>query len=259
MELKTIIYEKEGPIACITFNRPQVLNALNYELLDELGQVIDAISQDDEIRCVIVSGGPKCFAAGADISMLTELDSSEGELFVEKAHLPMDKLANLNKPVIAAIAGLALGGGCEVAMACDIRIAAEGSKLGLPECNLGLFPGGGGTQRLTRLVGNGWAKDMILTGDPIDAQTALNIGLVTRVVPADKLMDEARKLAAKLAAKAPITAGVTKQCLNVAMSSDLATGLKFEKKSFAQIVYTDDFREGTKAFLEKRKPEFKGR
>lgn len=258
MELKTMILEKEGPIAVLTFNRPQVFNAINYEVLTEMEQVLDEISGDPSIRCVIVTGGPQFFAAGADITMLTELNPGEGEIFAEKAHRPMDKLANLNKPVIAALAGLALGGGCEVALACDIRIAAEGTKIGLPECNLGIFPGGGGTQRLSRLLGLAWAKDMILTGEPVDAETALRIGLVTRVVPAENLMEEAKKLAFKLAAKAPFTAYVTKQCLNMSVSTDLAAGLQFEKKAFGQVIFTDDPREGTRAFIEKRKPNFKG-
>lgn len=258
MELQTILYEKESGVATITFNRPEVFNAINLDTFDELAYLADQIEQDDSVKCVIITGGPKSFAAGADISMISRLKPHEGEKFVVKVHNVVDKLANLNKPVIAAIAGLALGGGCEIALACDIRIAAEGSKIGLPESNIGIFPGAGGTQRLLRVVGIGWAKEMILTGDPVNIDTALRIGLVTRVVPADKLMDEAKKLANKLAAKAPITARATKQCLNVGMSTDLASGLLFERKAFAQIMYTEDSREGTRAFLEKRKPDFKG-
>lgn len=259
MEIKTLLFEKEEGIATITFNRPEVFNAINFDTLAELGYLADQISQDDSIRCVIITGGPKFFAAGADITMLSELKPGEGESFADKAHSPLDKLANLNKPVIAAIAGLALGGGCEIALACDFRIAAEGTKMGLPECNLGVFPGGGGTQRLSRVVGIGWAKEMILTGEPVDSDTALKIGLVTRVVPVDKLMDEAKKLAKKLTTKAPITARVTKQCLNVSISTDLSTGMEYEKKAFAQIIFTEDSKEGTKAFIEKRKPVFNGR
>lgn len=258
MKLKTMLYEIEDRVALIVLNRPEVFNAINYEVLDELSYVIDQIRRNDSVRAVIITGGPKCFAAGADINMLTTLEAGAGEWFVDKAHASMDKIANLNKPTIAAIAGMALGGGCELALACDIRIAAEGAKIGLPESNLGIFPGAGGTQRLTRVVGIGWAKDIILTGEPVNTETALRIGLVTRVVSAEKLIDEAKKLANKLAAKAPVTARVTKQCLNVSASTDLATGLQFEKKCFAQIMYTDDPREGTRAFIEKRKPDFKG-
>lgn len=259
MKLKTMSYEVEDRVAVIVLNRPEVFNAINYDLLDELGYVIDQISENDSVRAVIITGGAKCFAAGADINMLATLEARAGDRFVDKAHIPMDKIANLNKPIIAAIAGMALGGGCELALACDIRIAAEGAKIGLPESNLGIFPGAGGTQRLTRIVGLGWAKDMILTGEPVDAETALKIGLVTRVVSAEKLMAEAKQLANKLAAKAPITAYVTKQCLNVSAGTDLATGLQFEKKCFAQIMFTEDPREGIRAFIEKRKPDFKGR
>ncbi|NLN87508.1 MAG: enoyl-CoA hydratase/isomerase family protein, partial [Syntrophomonadaceae bacterium] len=181
------------------------------------------------------------------------------EAFIAKAHETMDKIAHFSKPVIAAISGLALGGGCETALACDIRIAAEGTIFGVPESNLALFPAGGGTQRLPRVVGIGWATQMILTGDPIDCETALKIGLVTKIVPGDKLMEEAKRIAARLAGKAPITARVTKQCLINAISTDLTAGLLFEQKAFSYIFATEDQREGLAAFLEKRKPSFKGK
>lgn len=259
MELTTLLYKKESGIATITFNRPKSLNALSLKTWNELAYLAEEIENDDSVKCVIVTGGNKFFAAGGDIGEMNALKPVEGELFINKVHYAVDKLANLNKPVIAAIAGIALGGGCEVALACDIRIIAEGAKIGLPEINLGIFPGGGGTQRLMQTVGIGWAKDMILTGEPIDSEAAFRIGLVTRVVPPDQLMGEAVKLAKKLAEKAPITIRATKQCLNISMNTDLVSGLQFEKKAFCQVMFTEDAKEGTGAFMEKRKPDFKGR
>lgn len=257
--MQTLIYEKEGPIGIVTFNRPKVLNALNGEMMSEIIDLLYQIEHDDSVRCVILTGGPKAFIAGGDIAYMSELDTVGSEAFIAKAHETMDKIAHFSKPVIAAISGLALGGGCETALACDIRIAAEGTIFGVPESNLALFPAGGGTQRLPRVVGIGWATQMILTGDPIDCETALKIGLVTKIVPGDKLMEEAKRIAARLAGKAPITARVTKQCLINAISTDLTAGLLFEQKAFSYIFATEDQREGLAAFLEKRKPSFKGK
>lgn len=259
MDMQTLIYEKKGPIGIVTFNRPKVLNAINGEMMSELIDLLDQIENDDSVQCVILTGGPKAFIAGADIAYMSGLDTVGSEIFIVKAHEMMNRIASFSKPVIAAIAGLALGGGCETALACDIRIAAEGAIFGVPESNLGLFPGGGGTQRLPRVVGIGWATQMILTGDPIDSETALRIGLVTKVVPGDKLMEEAEKIATRLAGKAPITTRVTKQCLRNAISTDLTAGLLYEQKAFSYIFATEDRKEGLAAFLEKRKPSFKGR
>ncbi|HHV76369.1 MAG TPA: enoyl-CoA hydratase/isomerase family protein [Syntrophothermus lipocalidus] len=259
MELKTMLYEKESGIGIITFNRPKVLNAISPDTLDELIYLMSEIESDDEVKCVIITGGSRAFAAGADIAYMAKVDPVECERVMAKFHQAFNSVADLSKPVIAAIAGLAFGGGCELALACDIRIAAEGTKLGFPEVNLGIFPAAGGTQRLTRLVGIGWAKDMIMTGDPIDAETAFKIGLVTRVVKPEDLMDEAKKLAMKLAAKAPITTRVAKQCLNNSISTDLSSGLAFEQKAVAFLFSTEDAKEGLNAFIEKRKANFKGR
>jgi len=259
MDMQTLIYEKEGPIGIVTFNRPKVLNALNGEMMSEIIDLLYQIEHDDSVRCVILTGGPKAFIAGGDIAYMSELDTVGSETFIAKAHETMNKIAHFSKPVIAAISGLALGGGCETALACDIRIAAERTIFGVPESNLALFPAGGGTQRLPRVVGIGWATQMILTGDPIDCETALKIGLVTKVVPGDKLMEEAKKIATRLAGKAPITARVTKQCLLNAISTDLTAGLLFEQKAFSYIFATEDQKEGLAAFLEKRKPSFKGK
>lgn len=259
MEFNTLLYEKENGIGIITLNRPKAFNALNDEIMRELGQLLDAIAADDEVKAVILTGGNKAFAAGGDIAYMLNADPLKAEAFIALCHKTIDKIENLDKPVIAAIAGLALGGGCELAMGCDIRIAAEGTKFGQPEINLGIMPGAGGTQRLARLVGPGWAKHLILTGDPIDAAAALRIGLVTKVVPVESLMDEARKLAAKLAAKGPIAMRMAKKCINYGANVDLPSGLVFEQKTWAFLFATEDQKEGMQAFLDKRKPDFRGK
>ena len=230
MEFKTLLYAKENGIGTITLNRPKAFNALNDELMAELGQLVDAIAADDEVKAVIITGGQKAFAAGGDIGYMLKADTLQAEAFIDLCHATIDKIADLDKPVVAAIAGLALGGGCELAMGCDIRIAAEGTRFGQPEINLGIMPGAGGTQRLARLVGPGWAKQLIFTGDPIDAETALRIGLVTKVVPAENLMEEAQKLAGKLASKGPIAMRMAKKCINYGENVDLPSGLLFEQK-----------------------------
>lgn len=259
VELINLLYEKENDIGIITLNRPRVSNALNYDLLRELNQLIDAIAADDKVKAIVVTGGNKVFAAGADIAYMSDKEPFEAEAFAAMNHDTFNKLANLDKPVIAAIAGLALGGGCELALACDIRVASEVCKIGLPEINLGIMPGGGGTQRLSRLVGESWAKQLILTGEPIDADTALFIGLVTKVVPAEFLMEEARKLAAKLASKAPVAIRMAKKSINYGGGVDLASGLLFEQKICSLLFATEDQKEGMKAFLEKRRPVFQGK
>lgn len=258
MEFKTLMYDKQNDIGIITFNRPQFSNAINDIMIKELIQILEEIDCDDEVKCLIMTGGSRAFIGGGDVRVMADADPVTAEGLCTESHVMMNKIANLSKPVIAAIAGFALGGGCELALACDIRMAAEGSILGFPETNLGIFPGGGGTQRLPRIVGIGWATQMILTGKPIDCDTALKIGLITSVVPVDRLMEEALSLASTLAAKAPITSRITKQCLNTAISTDLASGLLYEQKAFPFLFATQDQKEGMRAFLEKRKPIFKG-
>lgn len=259
MDLKATIYEKGDGIGVITINRPKAFNALNSDVLDDIYTIINSIEFDDEVRCVIITGGPKAFAAGADIGFMAKANLLEIDQYILKFQRAYDSITNLTKPVIAAVGGMALGGGCELALACDIRIAVEGSKLGVPETNLGLIPGAGGTQRLARVVGIGWAKHMAMTGDPVDADTAFRIGLITQVVKPEELMDAAKKLARKLAAKAPITNKVVKQCLNTSISTDLNAGMAFERRSFNFVISTEDAKEGLNAFIEKRKPDFKGR
>lgn len=259
MELKTLLYEKDAGIGIVTLNRPKSLNALNDELIRELSIVMDAIRMDDEVQAVIITGGERAFAAGGDIAFMANADSLQAEEFVEAIRVAFDKIDHLDKPVIAAISGLALGGGSELALTCDVRIAAEGASIGQPEINLGIIPGAGGTQRLTRIVGPGWAKYLVMTGLSIDTDTALKIGLITAVVPKEQLMDEAKKIARIMAAKSPLAMKAAKRCFNVGMNIDLPSALTYEIKTWASLFSTEDQKEGMKAFLEKRRPVYKGR
>ncbi len=259
MDLQTVLYEKGDGIATITLNRPRVMNAINDELLREISALMDEIARDDEIRAVILTGGPKVFAAGADIAFMSSAGALQAESFMSLCHETINKIDNLDKPVVAAIAGLALGGGCELALSCDIRIAAEGSKIGLPEINLGLYPGGGGTQRMTRLVGPGWTRQMLMTGKPVDAVQALSIGLITSMVPAERLMAAARDMAGDLAAKSVLAMRMMKKSIKFGENVDLPSGCLFEQKLWALLMSSEDAHEGMKAFMEKRQPVYKGR
>lgn len=259
MEFQNIVYEKEAGISIINLNRPKAMNALSGELVTELAALVDAIAADPDVRAVILTGGERVFAAGGDIVLMSTADPLGAEKYATLVGEALWKLEKLEVPVIAAISGMALGGGCELALACDIRIAAEGTIFALPEINLGIMPGAGGTQRLTRVVGLGWAKYLVLTGKNIDAETALKIGLVTQVVPKESLMGEARKLTEGLAAKSPISMKSAKACVDYGLNADLASGLSFERKNMALLFATEDQKEGMKAFLEKRKPHFKGK
>ena len=259
MEFNTLLFVKEDGIAIITLNRPKTYNAINEELIAELDQAMDAIIADAEIKAVIITGGTRVFAAGADIQAMSTMGTMQAERFVENCKTTFDKIYRLDRPVIAAIGGLALGGGCELAMVCDIRIASAGSQFGQPEINLGIIPGGGGTQRLTRIVGSGWARYLLMTGKNIDADTALRIGLVNAVVPKEQLMEEARKIAVGLASKAPLAMKAIKDCVNYGEDVDLNSGLKYELKTWAGLFSTEDQTEGMTAFLEKRQPEYKGK
>lgn len=259
MELQNVLYEKQAGIYTVTLNRPQAMNALNNEMVAELTMVMDEIAADPEAGAVIITGGKRVFAAGGDIVFMSEADPQAAEQYatlVGKAFLSIEKL---NLPVIAAINGMALGGGCELALACDMRIAAEKAIFSLPEINLGIIPGAGGTQRLTRIVGPGWAKYLVMTGQSIDAETAFKIGLVTQIVPKESLMEEARKLALLLASKSPVALKAAKAAVNYGIDVDLASGLAFELKNMAFLFSTEDQKEGMKAFLEKRQAQFKGK
>lgn len=259
MEWKKLLYEKEDNVAIVTLNRPEVYNAMDEEIMRELNQVINEIAIDSEVRALILTGGSGVFCAGADIELAQNADPIKAMEFTALCNEAVNKMANLNIPVVAAIAKMAFGGGCELALACDIRIAAIGTKIGLPEVNLGIIPGTGGTQRMTRLVGEGWAKQLILSGEPVDTETALSIGLITKVVPAGSLMDEAKRMAAKMAAKPPIALRMAKKCINYSGDVDLASGLEFEQRSCSILFSTEDQKEGMRAFLEKRKPVYQGK
>ena len=257
---ENILFDAADGVATITINRPKVLNALNGQTLDELRQALLSIRHDDTVRCVIVTGsGEKSFIAGADINELAVQTPVSGREHAMSGQHILDLIENLGKPVIAAINGFALGGGCELAMACTIRIASETARLGQPEINLGIIPGYAGTQRLARLVGRGRALELLLTGDHILAPEAHRLGLVNRVVPAAELMTEARKLAASLAAKAPVAVRYILDAVNKGLDMSFADAQVFEATLFGLVSSTDDMREGTRAFLDKRKAEFKGK
>jgi enoyl-CoA hydratase len=255
-----LLLERDGAIATVTINRPRVLNALSAQTFDELRAAVLALQRDDEVRAVIVTGaGDKSFAAGADVKELSQQAPAAGREHVRRAQQVLDLIEQLGKPVIAAINGYCLGGGCELAMACTVRIAAETARLGQPEINLGLMPGYAGTQRLSRLIGRGRALELLLTGEPVTAAEALRLGLVNRVVPPAELLAAARTLAATFAAKPPIAVRYILDAVHAGLSMPFAEAEAHEAALFGLVTSTDDMREGTRAFLEKRKPEFKGR
>jgi enoyl-CoA hydratase len=259
MAFDNLLIERDEATAIVTINRPKVLNALNTQTLDELRRAILELKQDEGVRVVILTGaGEKSFVAGADINELAVQTPTSGREHALAGQHVLDLIENMGKPVIAAINGYALGGGCELAMACTIRIAADTAKLGQPEINLGIIPGYGGSQRLPRLVGKGRALELLLGGEQISAQEAHRIGLVNRVVPAGELMAEAKKLAATLAAKAPIAVRYILEAVHQGLEMPLAQAQNVEATLFGLLASTDDMREGTAAFLEKRKPAFKG-
>jgi enoyl-CoA hydratase len=257
---ETILIEVEGPVAVVTLNRPSVLNALNAQLLGELSSALTQLERDDAVRAIVVTGaGTKAFAAGADIGELNALANAvEGAEKARTGQALTLQIERLKKPVIMAVNGFALGGGCELAMAGDIRIASENARFGQPEVNLGLIPGYGGSQRTTRLLGKGMAMFLCLSGDMIDAQTALRIGLVERVVPQDELLPAAKKLAGTIAQKAPLAIEACKRAINGGAHLPIADALELEALEFGTLVNTKDFKEGTGAFLEKRKPDWSG-
>lgn len=258
--LENISVERDGAVATVTIDRPKVLNALNAQTLDELRRAMLAFKYDAGVRVVIVTGrGEKSFIAGADINELAVQTPTGGRELAMRGQHVLDLIENMGKPVIAAINGYALGGGCELAMACTIRIAADSAKLGQPEINLGIIPGYAGTQRLARLIGRGRALELLLTGDQISAAEAYRLGLVNRVAAPAELMAEARKLAQALAAKAPIAMRYIIDAVNRGLQMPLADAQAYEATLFGLVAATEDMREGTKAFLEKRQAEFRGR
>jgi enoyl-CoA hydratase len=257
MSYQNIIVETKGRVGIIRLNRPQALNALNRALVAELFQAIDAYEADDKIGCMLLTGNDKAFAAGADIKEM--VDKTFIEAYLGNFCADWDRAARTRKPIVAAVAGFALGGGCELAMQCDLIIAADSAKFGQPEIKIGVIPGIGGTQRLTRAVGKAKAMDMILTGRMMDAAEAERCGLVARVVPAANLMDEAMKVADTIAGMSLPSVLAGKEAVNRAFESGLSEGVVFERRIFHSLFATVDQKEGMKAFIEKRKPDWKNK
>ena len=256
----TLLIEKTGSIALITLNRPDVLNALNRQAITDLTAAMEALRADDAIRGIILTGsGDRAFAAGSDIHELSQLTVSEAKAMARQGQALMDLIENLGRPVIAALNGYAIGGGCELALACTMRIAAEHARLSQPEVRLGLIPGFGGTQRLPRLIGKGRALQMILSGDMTDAQEACRIGLVDEIVPKDRLIDRAEAILLTIESNAPLAVRFALEAVNTGMEMTQAQGLQLEAALFALAATTADVKEGTAAFLERRKPRFTGR
>jgi len=257
---QTLLYEKKDGIGIVTLNRPEALNALNSTVYTELYSLFEDIENDAEVRAVVLTGsGGKAFAAGSDVAEMQHMDPIAAQKFMTTIRKASDCIYNLTKPTIAAVNGYALGGGCELAMCCDLRIASEKARFGQPEINLGLIPGASGTQRLPRLIGVAKAKEMIYLGDMIDAATALSLGLVNKVVPPDKLMEEAMTWAAKLAGKSSPVLAMAKMAINTGIDTDINSGLNMEARCDALCFATEDQKEGMKAFLEKRKAVFKNK
>ena len=259
MQFDTLIYEKQDSVLTITLNRPTKKNALSKRLLEELRAAISEADDDGEVRALIITGAGDSFSAGADVSDVDLSSPVATKGFLEGFQDILNELEELGKPTIAAINGLALGGGCELALVCDIRIASRRATIGLSEIKLGLVPGGGGTQRLPRIVGMGKALEMLYSGEPLDAEEAYRMGLINRVVDPDKLMDEARMLASSFANKAPLALRTAKEAAKRGANMDLKSALQFEIQCVSLLSSTEDHREGIRAFLEKRKPQFKGR
>ncbi len=260
MNSQTILVSINDRIATVTFNRPDKLNAVNLQVIDELRQAFKSFEKDSNVGVIILTGaGEKAFVAGSDINALATFDPAAAENYSEIGNKVLSYIQNFPKPVIAAINGFALGSGCEIAMACHIRIASENAKFGQPEVNLGLIPGHGGTQRLARIVGIGKAMELTLTGNVIDANEAFRIGLVNKVVPLTELKSTVEALVKTILTKAPPAISLAIKAINSNLENSLSEGLKYETELFSECFNTEDMKEGTKAFLEKRKPVFKGK
>ena len=258
MAYDTLIVEIEDYVALVTLNRPDALNALNTTMVRELAEALTAADKNDKVRCIVITGSEKAFAAGADVKEMSE--KTQVDAFVEDLFgADIDTILRVRKPIIAAVAGYALGGGCELAMICDFIICADNAKFGQPEINLGLVAGMGGSQRLTRFVGKSKSMDMHLTGRFMDAAEAERSGLVSRVVPIKALLEEARKTAIKITEKSSLTAMVVKEAVNRSYETNLREGLLFERRMFHGLFGTEDLKEGMAAFLEKRHPQFRDR
>ena len=257
MSYETILLEIHGRVGLITLNRPQALNALNAQLIGELNQALDVLEADSSIGCIVLTGSKKAFAAGADIKEMAEL--TYPQIYLDDLFSDSDRVANRRKPIIAAVSGFALGGGCELALMCDFILAGDNAKFGQPEINLGVLPGMGGTQRLTRAVGKAKAMEMCLSGRLIDAVEAERSGIVARIVPADELLEEALKVAAVIAAKSLPMVMMVKESVNRAFEVNLNEGVRFERRVFHAAFATQDQKEGMAAFIGKREAQFKHR
>ncbi|MEN6350149.1 MAG: enoyl-CoA hydratase-related protein [Syntrophomonas sp.] len=259
MEFKNIILSSDNAVRIITLNRPQTMNALTAGLIEEMDCALDMIADDRESRVLIITGGEKVFAAGGDIKAMMDCNPLGAKEYVEPIHRVFNKIADFNRPTIAAVCGHALGGGVELAAACDFRIAADNAAFGFPEINLGIFPAAGGSQRMPRLIGISKTKELMFTGDIINASRALAIGLVDQVAPRDELMQAVLELAAKLAAKAPLALSYVKKAIHAGMDMDITAGLAQELEKLMLLFSTSDQKEGMKAFAERRKPVFTGK
>ncbi|EJZ58173.1 Enoyl-CoA hydratase/carnithine racemase [Pseudomonas fluorescens R124] len=257
MTYEMILLENHGRVGLITLNRPQALNALNAQLVSEVNHALDGLEADANIGCIVITGSKKAFAAGADIKEMAEL--TYPQIYMDDLFSDSDRVANRRKPIIAAVNGFALGGGCELALMCDFILAGDNAKFGQPEINLGVLPGMGGTQRLTRAVGKAKAMEMCLSGRLIDAVEAERCGIVARILPSDELLDEALKVAAVIASKSLPIAMMVKESVNRAFEVNLTEGVRFERRVFHAAFATQDQKEGMAAFVAKRTPEFQGK
>ena len=255
--MSLVLVEREAPIAVVLLNRPEVMNALNDEVMDELVDVLAELDEDDAVRCLVLGGSERAFAAGADIGEMAQ--ASAMDMYDARRIDRWDALRRLRTPLVAAVSGFCLGGGCELAMACDLIVASESARFGQPETGLGIIPGAGGTQRLTRAVGKAKAMDVILSGRFLDAHEAERAGLVARVVAREAWLEEAKRVAREIASKGPVAQRLAKEAVNRAYESTLETGLDFERKALYLAFASEDAKEGLTAFTEKRRPDFRGR
>jgi len=257
MPYTNILTSKQDGYAIVQFNRPEVLNAINMKLMEELVDALESFDKDHDVRAIIITGNEKAFAAGADIKEMA--DASAVDMLIRDQFARWDRIRKIKKPIIAAVSGFALGGGCELSMTCDIIIASETAKFGQPEINIGVMPGAGGTQRLTRAIGKYKAMEMVLTGKMITAEEALRWGLVVKVVPVESYLDEAKTLAREIASKPPVAVQLAKEAVLKSFDTTIEGGLEYERKNFYLLFASEDQKEGMNAFVEKRKAQWKGK